>query len=98
MDPRQLRALNHPILIKGWIEKANVISNRAGEELILLHHRSDVLAIGPGPDRCEGDVIDQHLPSGRLQQPEHDGPIMVTNSPGSMIKLISSRTKGSASA
>ena len=72
MDPRQLRALDHPLLIKGWIEKADVIGNGAGEELILLHHRSDVLAIGPGPDRCEGDAIDQHLPSGRLQQPKHD--------------------------
>src|SRR5215475_13435769 len=48
VDPRQLRTLDHPILIKGWIEKADVIGNGAGEELVLLHYCSDVLAIGPG--------------------------------------------------
>src|SRR3954451_17010944 len=48
---RHSRALDHPFLVEGRIEEADVVGDGPGEELVVLHHRAHVFAVLPGPDR-----------------------------------------------
>src|SRR4051794_14504404 len=45
VDARKLRTGDHPLLVELGIKEADVVRNRAGEELILLHDRPDLLPI-----------------------------------------------------
>ena len=70
--PARLRAADHPLLVEVRIEEADVVGDGAGEELVLLHHGGDLLAVGPRADVEQRDAVDQHLAARRLEQAEHD--------------------------
>src|SRR5687768_14880085 len=72
MDARELGAGDHPSMVELGVEKADVIGNRAGQKLVLLHDCTDLLSISPGADDRKRNVIDQNLPHCRLQKAEHD--------------------------
>src|SRR5207248_5923087 len=72
VNSSQLRASYHPVLIERWIEKADVVGDGSGQQLIFLHYRAHLLAESSGSNHRKRNAIDQDLSTGRFQQSEHD--------------------------
>ena len=72
VNPGDLGAFDHPVLVIDRVEKADVVGDRARQQLILLHDRADVFPIGARTDRRQRNPVNEDLAGGRLQQPEHD--------------------------
>jgi hypothetical protein len=72
VNPGDLGAFDHPVLVIDCVEKADVVGDRARQQLIFLHDRADIFPIGTRAHRRQRNPVNQHIARGRLQQPEHD--------------------------
>jgi len=96
-----------PCVIGEIIEEADVLQDRTGQELIVLHHSRDLAPIGPHAEGRHRQAVDPNLPVRRLEKPSMilirvvlphpEGPVMAILSPASTRSDKSLSTKGSAS-
>src|SRR5690349_12144556 len=51
VDAGKLRTSNHPVLVEIRVEETDIVCDRAGQKLVLLHDRAHLFAIGSPANR-----------------------------------------------
>src|SRR5215203_615662 len=72
MNPRELCAPYHSLLVELRVEEADVVSDGPREKLVLLHHCCHLLTVCANTDRRKWHAIDKNFATGRLQESQHD--------------------------
>ena len=71
MDRSQLGASFDARHVGGRVEERDVVGDRPGEQLVVLHHRADQRPIVGRAESSEADAADENFAFGSRQQPEH---------------------------
>ena len=61
VDAGELGAMHHVLELEALVEKADVVGDRAGQQLIILHHHTDAPAKGFVPEDAQRHAVDQDL-------------------------------------
>jgi len=61
MDSGELGAMHHVLELEALVEEANVVGDRAGQQLVVLHHHADAPAKGLVADDAQRHAVDQDL-------------------------------------
>ena len=70
MDPRHLGNRLHLLRIGAVLEKADIVGQRAGQQMIVLHDRSDARSPAENRGRRQLVAVDQYFTGCRWHQPE----------------------------
>ena len=97
-----------PQIESGWAEEADVVGEAAGKSWSSCITTPDLRPERLGPEMLQRHPVDQDLAGRRLERPSitfsrvvlppPEGPVIATNSPGSIMRSTPSRTSGSVSA
>ena len=70
MDASELGAMHHVLELEALVKKADIVGDRARQQLVVLHHHANALAEGFVAEDPQWHAVNQDLGGGRLQQPE----------------------------
>ena len=61
----------HVLMIEALVEEADVVCDRARQQLVILHHDAGMVAERARSECGQRQTVDQHLAVGGLEQAKH---------------------------